>query len=117
MSGRTGGIAPSAARPTVGGSPLDGATWRFLSDELVPSLRRAGRTGLLSRVERAVARRDSRGLARLPERTRRELLEHLEAGIPPSRHAARAIVRLTSLVAQLPAPPARASWRSLGPAR
>ena len=115
-------LGPFVADP-VGGAeepvprPADPETLRFLRRSLLPSLRRAGRTTLVRPVERAVASGRVDGLARLPQRTRRELLEYLESGIPLSQRSPRALVALTSVVAELPARPAGTGRRLASPAR
>ncbi|HYK92423.1 MAG TPA: hypothetical protein VEY07_00050 [Thermoplasmata archaeon] len=92
-------------------------TVRFLRREVLPALRRANRSALLRPVERVVATGHVSGLGRLPERTRREFLEYLETGVPRARQYPRALVALTSTVAQLPAPHGGRERRLASPAR
>ena len=104
-----------AMDPVAG--PEERETIRFLRRELLPSLRRTKRTALLRPVERAVATGSMAALGRLPERTRRDLLEYLETSLPRARRYPRAVVALTSTVAQLPTPQAGRAHRLAFPAR
>ncbi len=90
---------------------------RFLRDELLPRLKRTGNASLVRPVERAVAAGHLETLAHLPEPRRRELLEFLDAGLPAARRFPRAVVALTSAVAQLPPPGAGTGRRLSSPAR
>ncbi len=90
---------------------------RFLRHELLPSLRRAGNATLLRPVERAAETGHLDAIAHLPERTRRELLDYLDTAFPAGRRSPRAVVTLTSTVAQLPPPQAGIGHRLASPAR
>ena len=109
-------VSPSRP-PTSGPDRFQRETLHFLSLELVPSLRRAGRRTLVTAVERAVERADIGLLAELPDRARRDLLDFLEDHLPTGGGTSRAIVSLTSVVAPLPSPVAGRVGRPAGPAR
>lgn len=98
-------------------SPAQREALRLLAAEIAPALRRAGRRSLATAVARAVAARDVGPLGRLPERSRRELLEFLEGHLPSGPGTARAVVTLTTVVAPLPSGPAGRGRRLTGPSR
>jgi hypothetical protein len=119
-SSTAGPSGPSVSpAPAIAPDPSDREACRFLGQEVLPRLRKDRRTALVKSVRAAADSGELAPLGRLPERSRRELLEAIENRLDAARHgpSPQAVVRLTSVISATPVPDRGAGRRLAAPAR
>ncbi|MCI4339787.1 MAG: hypothetical protein L3J73_00765 [Thermoplasmata archaeon] len=113
------GSPSSGPAPIAAPDPVEREACRFLAAHVEPFLARDRRSALARTVRAAISEGRLAPLARLPERSRRDLLEAIEERIEASGRSPspQAVVRLTSVISSTPVPDRGSGRRLAAPAR
>ena len=119
-SSTSGPSGPSVElAPATAPDPVEREACRFLDDHVRPYLPKEKGSVLNRTIRTVVSEGRLAPLARLPERSRRDLLETIERRIESSGRSPSplAVVRLTSVISSTPVPDRGAGRRLAAPAR